>query len=65
MTWFILLLHDLVYSASAFHWIPEDIGYSKVYDMLKPEGALLQDLQIIRIATRATLPFPKKLINCI
>ncbi len=31
--------YDLVYSASAFHWIPEDIGYSKVYDMLKPGGA--------------------------
>ena len=30
--------YDLVYSASAFHWIPEDIGYSKVYDMLKPGG---------------------------
>lgn len=31
--------YDLVYSASAFHWIPEDIGYSKVYDMLKRGGA--------------------------
>lgn len=30
--------YDLVYSASAFHWIPEDIGYSKVYDMLKSGG---------------------------
>ncbi len=29
---------DLVYSASAFHWIPEEIGYSKVYKMLKPGG---------------------------
>ncbi len=26
---------DLVFSASAFHWIPEEIGYPKVYDMLK------------------------------
>jgi len=30
--------YDLVYSASAFHWIPEDIGYSKVYSMLKSGG---------------------------
>ena len=27
--------YDLIYSASAFHWIPEEIGYKKVYDMLK------------------------------
>lgn len=31
--------YDLVYSASAFHWVPENIGYSKVYDMLKSGGA--------------------------
>lgn len=30
---------DLVYSASAFHWIPEDIGYAKVFSMLKSGGA--------------------------
>lgn len=30
---------DLVFSASAFHWIPEKIGYEKVYSMLKPGGA--------------------------
>ena len=29
---------DLVFSASAFHWIPEEIGYTKVYRMLKPGG---------------------------
>ncbi|MBE6658288.1 MAG: class I SAM-dependent methyltransferase [Ruminococcaceae bacterium] len=29
---------DLVYSASAFHWIPEEIGYKKVFDMLRPGG---------------------------
>lgn len=29
---------DLVFSASAFHWIPEDIGYRKVYRMLRPGG---------------------------
>lgn len=30
---------DFVYSASAFHWIPEEIGYRKVFDMLRPGGA--------------------------
>ena len=30
---------DLVYSASAFHWVPEEIGYPKVFRMLKPGGA--------------------------
>lgn len=30
---------DLMYSASAFHWVPEEIGYRKVFDMLKPGGA--------------------------
>jgi len=29
---------DLVYSASAFHWIPEEIGYPKVFSMLKSGG---------------------------
>lgn len=29
---------DLVYSASAFHWIPEKIGYEKVFSMLKSGG---------------------------
>lgn len=29
---------DLVYSASAFHWIPEELGYRKVYRILKPGG---------------------------
>ena len=30
---------DLVYSATAFHWIPEDIGYPKVLSLLKKGGA--------------------------
>lgn len=30
--------YDLVYSASAFHWVPEEVGYPKVFDMLKPGG---------------------------
>ena len=31
--------YDLVYSASAFHWVPEEIGYQQVYNMLKSGGA--------------------------
>ena len=30
---------DLVYSASAFHWVPEEIGYPKVFRILKSGGA--------------------------
>ena len=30
--------YDLIYSASAFHWIPEEIGYTKVYQALKLGG---------------------------
>ncbi|MDE7242676.1 MAG: class I SAM-dependent methyltransferase [Oscillospiraceae bacterium] len=30
--------YDLVYSASAFHWVPESIGYAKVFSMLKRGG---------------------------
>lgn len=29
---------DLVFSASAFHWVPEEIGYPKVFSMLKKGG---------------------------
>lgn len=29
---------DLIFSATAFHWIPEDIGYTKVFDILKSGG---------------------------
>ncbi len=29
---------DLVYSASAFHWVPEEIGYPKVFRILKSGG---------------------------
>ena len=31
--------YDLVFSATAFHWVPEDIGYPKVFSMLKSGGA--------------------------
>ena len=30
---------DLIYAATAFHWIPEDYGYKRVFDLLKPGGA--------------------------
>lgn len=30
---------DLVFSASAFHWVPEKAGYEKVFSMLKKGGA--------------------------
>lgn len=29
---------DMIYSATAFHWIPEEIEYSKVYRLLKSGG---------------------------
>ncbi len=29
---------DLIYSATAFHWIPEETGYPKVYRLLKSGG---------------------------
>lgn len=32
-------LFDLIYSASAFHWIPEETGYPKVFRLLKSGGA--------------------------
>lgn len=31
---------DLIYSATAFHWIPEETGYTKAFDLLKSGGAL-------------------------
>ncbi|MBQ4640226.1 MAG: class I SAM-dependent methyltransferase [Clostridia bacterium] len=31
--------YDLVYSASAFHWVPEEVGYKKVFECLKKGGA--------------------------
>lgn len=30
--------YDLIFSASAFHWIPEEIGYTKVFNLLKKGG---------------------------
>lgn len=34
--------YDMIYSASAFHWIPEEIGYTKVYEMLKSGGVFVR-----------------------
>ncbi|MBQ8150565.1 MAG: class I SAM-dependent methyltransferase [Clostridia bacterium] len=42
---------DLVYSASAFHWVPEAIGYRKVFGILKSGGAF---------ARFANHPYPDK-----
>lgn len=30
---------DLIYAATAFHWIPKEYGYTKVFHLLKPGGA--------------------------
>lgn len=43
--------YDLVFSASAFHWVPEQIGYPKVFSMLKSGGAF---------ARFANHPYPDK-----
>ncbi|MDD3192571.1 MAG: class I SAM-dependent methyltransferase [Oscillospiraceae bacterium] len=34
--------YDLIFSATAFHWVPEEIGYPKVFSMLKSGGAFAQ-----------------------
>lgn len=31
---------DLIYSGTAFHWIPEEVGYRRAYDMLRSGGAI-------------------------
>ncbi len=33
---------DLIYSATAFHWIPEVLGYTKVFSLLKKNGIFSQ-----------------------
>lgn len=32
--------YDIIYSATAFHWIPQDVGLPKVYSLLKPGGTI-------------------------
>ena len=31
---------DLIYAATSFHWIAEEIGYKKIHDLLKSGGAV-------------------------
>ncbi|RII33724.1 class I SAM-dependent methyltransferase [Clostridium chromiireducens] len=31
---------DMLYSATAFHWIPDEIGYKKAYRIIKNEGTI-------------------------
>ena len=31
--------YDLIYAATAFHWIPEEYGYKRVFELLKSGGA--------------------------
>jgi len=30
--------YDFIYSATAFHWIPQEVGYTKVFNLLKSGG---------------------------
>ncbi len=32
--------YDMIFSATAFHWIDESIGYKKAYDLLKENGTM-------------------------
>lgn len=32
--------YDLIYSATAFHWIPQELGLTKVYRLLAPGGTI-------------------------
>lgn len=32
--------YDLVFSATAFHWVDEEVGYKKIYDALKHNGTI-------------------------
>lgn len=31
---------DLIYAATSFHWIPDEIGYPRAFSLLKPGGTL-------------------------
>ena len=37
---------DMIYSAATIQWIPEDIAYSKTYELLKPGGTLAMMLTV-------------------
>ncbi|TGC62283.1 SAM-dependent methyltransferase [Salmonella enterica subsp. enterica serovar Wilhelmsburg] len=32
--------YDLIYSATAFHWVDQDTGFKKIYNLLKPGGTV-------------------------
>ncbi|MCQ1530482.1 class I SAM-dependent methyltransferase [Lutispora saccharofermentans] len=32
--------YDIIYSATAFHWIPQDLGLTKAHGLLKPGGTI-------------------------
>ncbi len=32
--------YDLIYSATAFHWVPQEVGYTKVFNLLKSGGVI-------------------------
>ncbi len=32
--------YDLIFSATAFHWIPQEVGYTKVFNLLKSGGVI-------------------------
>ena len=32
--------YDLIFSATAFHWIPQEVGYPKVFNLLKSGGVM-------------------------
>ncbi|NGM83789.1 methyltransferase domain-containing protein [Paenibacillus sp. 7124] len=32
--------YDMIYSATAFHWLPQDIGFTKVHSLLKHGGTV-------------------------
>ncbi len=40
------LKFDMIYSAAAIQWIPEEIAFSKTYDLLKPGGTLAMMLTV-------------------
>ena len=43
--------YDLVFSATAFHWVPEEVGYTKVHSILKEGGAFARFANRPQIST--------------
>ncbi|MBD5082177.1 MAG: class I SAM-dependent methyltransferase [Ruminococcaceae bacterium] len=52
--------YDLVYSASAFHWVPEEVGYKKVFAMLK-EGGVFARFANHPFRAKDNLPLSKEI----